>query len=133
MPLLPDGSVLLVRQYRYPMGEYLLEIPAGKIDRPESPEKTAARELVEETGYQAGRLEKIAEIYSTPGFCDELLHIYLATDLSPAQAHQDEDEEIELRRFTLAELRELVQNGKIRDGKTLIGIQYLFLRSQTGT
>jgi ADP-ribose pyrophosphatase len=131
VPLLPDGTVLLVRQYRYPMGEYLLELPAGKIDQPEPPEQTAARELAEETGYQAGCLEKIAEIYSTPGFCDELLHIYLATELSPVQAHQDEDEEIEVLKFTLSELRDLMLSGQIRDGKTLIGIQHLFLRQAT--
>jgi ADP-ribose pyrophosphatase len=132
VPLLPDGKVLLVRQYRYPMEEYLLELPAGKIDHSEPPEQTAARELAEETGYQAGCLEKIAEFYSTPGFCNELLHIYLATELSPVKAHQDEDEEIEVLPFTLTELQEMAQTGKIRDGKTLIGIQHLLLRLKAG-
>jgi ADP-ribose pyrophosphatase len=132
VPLLPDNTVLLVRQFRYPMGEYLLELPAGKIDNREKPELTAARELAEEVGFQAGKLEKIAEFYSTPGFCDELLHVYLATDLTPVESHQDEDEEIEIVRLSLAELKNLMDSGKIRDGKTLVGIQYLLLLEKSG-
>jgi ADP-ribose pyrophosphatase len=132
VPLLPDKTVLLVRQFRYPMGEYLLELPAGKIDNQEPPEQTAARELAEEVGFRAGTLEKIAEFYSTPGFCDELLHVYLATDLKPVESHQDEDEEIEIEQLSLPQLKSLMDTGKIRDGKTLIGIQYLLLMEKDG-
>ncbi|MCI0422195.1 MAG: NUDIX hydrolase [Acidobacteria bacterium] len=129
VPVLPGGDVLLVRQFRYPMQEYLLELPAGKIDAGEPPEAAAARELAEEVGYKAGRLSKIAECYSTPGFCDERLHIYLAEDLTPAEAGGDEDEELEVVRLTRSELREYLRREKIRDAKTIIGIQYLLLQN----
>jgi len=104
-----------------------LELPAGKIDAGEPPEETAARELGEEVGYQAGRLTKIAECYSTPGFCDEKLHIYLAEDLTPVQADGDEDEDLEVVRLTRAELLQYLQYGRFRDAKTIIGIQQLLL------
>lgn len=131
VPLLPGGDVLLVKQLRYPMQEYLLELPAGKIDAGEPPEVTAARELAEEVGYKAGRLTKIAECYSTPGFCDEKLHIYLAEDLTPVPAGGDQDEELEIIRLTRPQLVNLIHQGKIRDAKTIIGIQHLLLREQS--
>jgi ADP-ribose pyrophosphatase len=127
VPVLENGDVLLVRQFRYPMGESLLELPAGKIDHQEPPEQTALRELAEEVGFQAGKLEKIAEFYSTPGFCDELLHVYLATGLVPVGTRHDEDEEIEILRFSREELKVLLRTGQIRDGKTILGIQHLLL------
>jgi ADP-ribose pyrophosphatase len=128
VPLLDNGDVLLVRQFRYPMQEYLLELPAGKIDAGEAPDVTAARELAEEVGYSAGRLTKIAECYTTPGFCDEKLHVYLAEDLTLVQTEPDEDEELEMVRLSVDELRELIRRNQIRDAKTLIGIQHLLLR-----
>ncbi len=128
VPVLPGGDVLLVRQFRYPMQEYLLELPAGKIDGDELPEVTAARELAEEVGYAAGRLTKIAECYTTPGFCDEKLHVYLAEELKPVLTAPDEDEELEIVRFSIDELRDLIQQRKIHDAKTIIGIQHLLLR-----
>ena len=128
VPVLPGGDVLLVRQFRYPMQEYLLEIPAGKIDHGEPPEQTATRELAEEVGYKAGRLTKIAECYSTPGFCDEKLHIYLAEDLTPVQATGDADEDLEIVRLSRSELQEQLKAGRIRDAKTIIGIQHLLLQ-----
>ena len=130
VPVLPGGDVLLVRQFRYPMQEVLLELPAGKIDAGEPPEETAARELSEEVGFKAGRLTKIAECYSTPGFCDEKLHIYVAEDLTPMQASRDDDEDLEVVRLTRAELREHLQNGRFRDAKTIIGIQHLLMQSK---
>ena len=129
VPVLPGGDVLLVRQFRYPMQEYLLELPAGKIDAGEPPEETAARELGEEAGYKAGRLTKIAECYSTPGFCDEKLHIYLAEDLTAVQASGDDDEDLEVVRLTRAELQAHLERGLFRDAKTIIGIQHLLLHS----
>jgi ADP-ribose pyrophosphatase len=130
VPVLPDGNILLVRQFRYPMQEYLLELPAGRIDDGELPEKTAARELAEEVGYSPGRLTKIAECYATPGFCDEKLHIYLAEDLTPVPFDRDEDEELEIVRLTRRELVELIREKKVQDAKTIIGIQHLLLQEQ---
>ena len=120
--------MLLVKQFRYPIQEYLLELPAGKIDAGEAPEVTAARELAEEVGQRAGRLTKIAECYSTPGFCDEKIHIYLAEDLMPVPTDPEEDEDLEIVRLSSGQLRDLIDQGKIRDAKTLIGIQHLLLR-----
>ncbi len=131
VPVLPDGKILLVRQFRYPMQEILLELPAGKIDPGESPEDTAARELEEEVGYTAGCLKKISEFYSTPGFCDERIYLYLAEDLRSCQAEGDRDEELEVVTFTLSELLEMIRVGKISDAKTIIGIQYLALQRFT--
>jgi ADP-ribose pyrophosphatase len=133
VPVLPDGKILLVRQFRYPMQEILLELPAGKIDAEESPEVTAARELEEEVGYRAGRLKKILEFYSTPGFCDEKIHLYLAEDLSPCQPGGDHDEEIEVVSIELRDLLELIKNNEITDAKTIIGIQHLALELRLGS
>lgn len=130
VPVLAGGDVLLVRQFRYPMQEYILELPAGKIDDGEPPEETAARELIEEVGYKAGRLTKIAECYSTPGFCDEKLHIYVAEDLTPAEAAGDHDEDLEVVRLTRAEVQEHLRQGRFRDAKTIIGIQHLLLQNR---
>jgi ADP-ribose pyrophosphatase len=129
--VLPGGDVLLVRQFRYPMQEYLLELPAGKIDAGEPPEETAAPGISEEVGYKAGRLTKIAECYSTP----VLLRPRSCTsiwpeDLTPVQASGDDDEHLEVVRLTRAELQEHLQNGRFRDAKTIIGIQHLLLQEQ---
>ena len=128
VPILPDGRILLVKQFRYPMRETLLELPAGKIDPGETPEVTAARELEEEVGYSAGKLKKISEFYSTPGFCDEKIHLYLAEDLRPCPIGGDHDEELEVVSFALPELLELIRDTRITDAKTIIGIQYLALQ-----
>ncbi len=128
VPVLPNGKILLVKQFRYPMQEILLELPAGKIDPGEAPETTALRELEEEVGYTAGSLKKIAEFYSTPGFCDEKIHLYLGEDLRKCRAGGDHDEELEVLSFTLPELLELIRSGEISDAKTIIGIQFLALR-----
>jgi ADP-ribose pyrophosphatase len=127
VPVLPDGRILLVKQFRYPMQEILLELPAGKIDPDETPETTAGRELEEEVGYSAGSLRKIREFYSTPGFCDEKIHLYLAEDLQPCKAGGDHDEDIEVAKFSLSELLELINAARILDAKTIIGIQHLAL------
>ena len=92
VPVLEDGTVLLVRQYRYATGGWLLEIPAGKIDGGEPPEVCAARETEEETGYRAGKLEPLGWIWTTPGFADEKIWLYLATDLEPAEQGLEDDE-----------------------------------------
>ncbi len=127
IPLFPEDEVLLVRQFRYPMQESLLELPAGKIDPGETPETTAHRELAEEVGYTSGRLTKLAEFYTTPGFCNEKLFLFLAEELQPCQEEQDEDEEIEICRYSLQVLSDLIGTGAIVDAKTIIGIQHLLL------
>ena len=125
VPVFSNGDVLLVEQFRYPMQQSLLELPAGKIDPGESPEETAARELEEEVGFRAGRLEKLAAFYTTPGFCTELLHLFLARDLQPGGAEGDEDEELSVHRYSPEELGRLIHLGKIVDAKTLIGLHLL--------
>ena len=117
-----DGNVLLVRQYRKPAERFLLEIPAGTLDPGEAPEACARRELVEETGHEPGRLVPLAGFYSSPGFCTEYLHVYLATDLRPARGHPDVDEEIQLVRLPVAECLRLVRAGDICDAKSIVGL-----------
>ena len=125
LPVFSNGDLLLVEQFRYPMRQSLLELPAGKIDPGELPEETAARELEEEVGFRAGRLEKLAAFYTTPGFCTELLHLFLARDLQPGRGAGDEDEDLSVHRYSPNELDGLVRLGKIVDAKTLIGLHLL--------
>ncbi|MFZ5824307.1 MAG: NUDIX hydrolase [Bacillota bacterium] len=124
-----DGADLLfVRQYRYPVGEALLELVAGTCEAGEAPLVTAGRELQEEAGFKAGRLSKIGEFFSAPGFCSEVLHLYLAEDLSPSRLPGDEDEEISVERIPLDEAVRMALSGEIRDAKTLAGV-LLYARS----
>jgi ADP-ribose pyrophosphatase len=120
--LLPGPQVLLVRQWRYAAGEELLEIPAGTLESGEQPLDCARRELIEETGYKAGRLEPLAAFYTTPGFTTELMRVFLATDLTPARAAPDEDERIEVTPVAWDEAVAMCLDGRIRDGKTIAGI-----------
>jgi ADP-ribose pyrophosphatase len=118
-----DGEELLfVRQYRYAAGESLLELVAGTREPGEQPEVTAGRELQEEAGFKAGRITKLGEFYSAPGFCSELLHLYLAEELTPSRLPGDEDEEIEVERYTLDQVIRMALAGEIRDAKTLAGV-----------
>lgn len=116
------GDLLFVRQYRYAAGESLLELVAGTREPGEDPAVTAGRELQEEAGYKAGKITKIGEFYSAPGFCSELLHLYLAEDLTPSRLPGDEDEEIEVERYPLAEAVRMALAGEFRDAKTLAGV-----------
>ncbi len=118
----PSGSFVLVRQYRQPVGDEILEIPAGLVDPEENPERTAARELLEETGYRAGRLVHLADFYTTPGYSDELMSLYLATELSKEKAAPEADEEIEVVEVAYDEALRMISEGKIRDAKTIVGI-----------
>jgi len=122
LPLFADGRVALVRQYRHPARRELLEIPAGRIERGETPDECARREIEAEIGTHVGRLEKLAEFFSTPGFCEEKLHIYLATDLSPASQSLDPDELIEIVYLPFGKALELVRSGQIEDSKTIIAL-----------
>lgn len=120
MPVDKKNRILLVKQYRLPVGDYLWEIPAGRLDPGETPLQAAKRELVEETGYKAKKWEKLAEFYASPGFLQEKMTIYLATGLTEGEKKPMEDERIETRWFTWRELDKLIKAGKILDGKTQI-------------
>ncbi len=122
VPLDANGYVTLVRQYRHAPGEDLLEIPAGKLDPGEPPEECASRELIEEVGLAAGRLLKLSEFYTSPGFSNEVLHLYLALDLEKREAAPEEDEFLEVERMTLPEALSAVERLEIRDSKTVAGI-----------
>lgn len=125
VPLLDDGSLLLVRQYRYPLKKPLLELPAGKLSPGEDPMVCAARELEEETGYTARKLTKLTAIYTTPGFCNELLHIYLAEDVQKSSTGQQLEEgelSLTVERVPFQEAVRMVERGEIVDSKTICGI-----------
>lgn len=122
LPLFDDGSVALVRQWRYPLNRYSLEIAAGRIEPGHTPEETASRELEEELGYRARHLRKIAEFQVAPGYCEERLFVYLATGLEQSSQNLDDDEEIEVVRMPFDEALALVQAGEIDDAKSMITI-----------
>jgi ADP-ribose pyrophosphatase len=122
VPLDAEGNVLLVRQYRLPARRSLLELPAGGIDPEESPEEAVQRELQEETGQRAGRLERLGGVFASPGYCDEFMHLFLATDLKPSSLPADTDEQIEVVRLPLAEALRLAERGEIHDAKTIVGL-----------
>lgn len=122
LPVHEDGRVVLVRQYRYPVDQDVWELPAGRLDRGESPAEGARRELEEEVGLRAALLEPISVFYTTPGFCDETMYLFRATALSPVPARPEQDERIEAGTFTLAEARDMVRRGAVREGKTLVAL-----------
>ncbi len=123
VPLLPDGRVILVRQYRYAAGRVLLEIPAGTLDQPgEAPADTAARELAEETGYTATDYRELTAFFTAPGFCTEKITVYLATGLTHGAQDQMEDEDIALEIVPLADAPALIASGDIADAKTIAGL-----------
>ncbi|MBV9272227.1 MAG: NUDIX hydrolase [Candidatus Eremiobacteraeota bacterium] len=119
------GRVILVRQYRHATGRDLWELPAGKADDDETPEAGARRELHEETGFKAGSMDRLWSVYPTPGFCDEVLHIFYARDLQPGAQKLDEDEQIEVREFAVNEALDLQASGQIGDMKTLLALTWL--------
>jgi ADP-ribose pyrophosphatase len=122
VPLTGDGHVQLVRQYRSGISDFLLEIPAGTLEPGESPDEAAPRELAEETGYRAESWRYLTGIYTTPGICDEVIHIYLAAGLTGGSNHLDPDEFIDVVTLPLAEAVALVFSGDIRDAKTIAGL-----------
>jgi ADP-ribose pyrophosphatase len=123
----PDGEdpqLLLIKQYRYAAGQYLYEIPAGRLEPNEEPVQCAARELREETGCTAQRLEFLTTIYTTPGFTDERIHLFLATGLERGDTSHEADEFMTLETVTLSSALQLIEQGTIVDGKTVIGILF---------
>lgn len=125
VPVLDDGRLLLVEQLRYPLGRRILELPAGKLGPGEDPRLAAARELEEETGYLAGQIISLGAIYTTPGFCDEELFLFLATGLAPS-AHGVRREEGEagmsVLPIALDKVMEKIRNRELRDAKTIVGV-----------
>lgn len=117
-----EGKLVMVRQYRKPAGRVMLEVPAGKIDKGESAESAAKRELKEETGYTAGKIEFLMQFYPSVGYSEEILYLYLCTDLTPGETNFDENEAIDIEEYEIAELHEMVMTGKINDAKTIIAI-----------
>lgn len=133
VPILGDGRVVLVRQFRYAAGETLLELPAGKREADEDPAACAARELAEETGLRAARLDYLIGYYTAPGFTDEFLHCFVASGLTPAAgAVRDADEHCELVPLPLDEALCRIAAGEIRDAKTILGLLFLARRSERG-
>lgn len=122
LPLNDDGTVTVVRQYRYPFAQVLTEIPAGKLDAGEEPRTGALRELKEEIGAQAGELIDLGAVYPSPGFCREVLYLYLARNLTYGETCPDEDEFLEQVRIPFGRLAEQVMSGAIRDGKTVAAV-----------
>lgn len=122
VPVNDRNEVLMVRQYRYPAGKELLEIPAGKLEQGEDPSACAVRELEEETGIRAGELKLLFKFYSTPGFTNEILYLYLARGLTYTGSHPDEDEFIQLIHVDLEDALKMVDRGDIRDAKSIIGL-----------
>jgi len=122
LPVLDDGRLVLVRQFRYAVQERVWELPAGRIDRGETPEAGGRRELEEEVGYAASVLEPLTVFFTTPGFCDERMHLFRASSLRAVPARPEEDERIEIGVFSLMEARDMIARGDIRDGKTLVAV-----------
>ena len=121
-PSAPDPRILLIKQYRYASEGFLLEIPAGRLDQGETPEACAFRELQEETGYSAEKVEMLTTFYTTPGFTDERIHLFMATGLTAGNAALEDDEVLDLHPVSLARAVQMVRAGAIIDGKSMLGI-----------
>ena len=122
VPLDEQGNVLMVRQFRKPVEAELLEIPAGGVEPGEDPQAAVLRELQEEIGFTAGTLRWLAGFWVTPGWSTEYMHVYLATDLQPASLSSDYDESISVERVPLARVHEMIQEGQIKDGKSIAAL-----------
>lgn len=122
LPVFADDTIALVRQYRHPAVKYLLELPAGTLNDRERPEVGAARELEEELGLVAGRMEKLSEFFISPGFLSEKMWLYLATDLRETQQRLEEDEAIEIVRVSIDRALQMITDNEIEDAKTIIGL-----------
>lgn len=122
IPVTKNKEIIMVEQFRKPVERVLLELPAGKLEKGEDPLVSAGRELQEETGCVAGKLEKLGSFYSGPGFTNEILYLYLATDLEQQEACPDEDEFVAVKTIPLDEALQMIEEGKICDGKTIIGL-----------
>ena len=132
LPVLPDGRIVLIRQYRHAARQYLWELVAGRIDGGERPREAAVRELIEETGFRAKRLRVFLDVFPTPGFLEERMFILLAEGLTAGKAEPEEDEKIISRAFESKQLEEMIRSGKLRDAKSIAGILYYLRFLATG-
>jgi len=128
VPMKDDGTVVLIRQFRHAAGGFIYEIPAGKLSPGEDPLHCAARELEEEVGYRAASFELLSSIFTAPGFADEVIHVYKATGLIKGRQQLDHDEVLEIVEMPLTAAMEKIVDGTIRDGKTIVGLQAVYIR-----
>jgi ADP-ribose pyrophosphatase len=126
LPVLPDGRIILIRQYRHATRQYLWELVAGRMDPGETPEVAAARELIEETGFRAKSFRVFLDVFPTPGFLEERMFILLAEGLTAGEAEPEEDEKIVSRAYNREQLEKMIRGGKLRDAKTIAGLLYYF-------
>ncbi len=128
VPMKDERAVILIRQYRHAVGGYIYEIPAGKLHPGEDPRECANRELEEEIGYKAETLEHVTSVYTTPGFTDEVIHIYKATQLQKGKQDLGHDEVLEIAEFPLERTIAMIREGVIQDAKTIVGLQSVYLQ-----
>ena len=128
VPMKDDRTVIMVRQYRHAVGSFIYEIPAGKLHPGEDPRDCAAREVEEEIGYKVGGLEPILSFFTTPGFTNEIIHIFMGTELSPGTQNLGADEVLEIVEMPLAQALDRIKDGGIQDAKTIIGLQAIWLK-----
>lgn len=124
LPVLPDGRILMIQQYRHAARQYLWELVAGRIDEGETPVRAAERELIEETGYRATKFRIFLDMFPTPGFLEERMFLLLAEGLTPGKAAPEDDEKIISRAYNHKQLEEMIRTGKLRDAKSIAGILY---------
>ena len=122
VPVLDDGRLLLLRQFRYPLQKYIFEFPAGKLDTNQPPLETIKRELEEESGHRAGSIEYQCSFYTSPGISTEVIHLFIATNLTPVPQRLEEGEHITVDAYTAEECLEMIRTGEIADGKTVLGL-----------
>lgn len=130
VPLKDNGTVVLIRQFRHAVGGFIYEIPAGKLAPGEDPMHCASRELEEEVGYRAASFELLSSIFTAPGFADEVIHVYKATGLTKGRQHLDRDEVLDVIEMPLSEAITKIEDGTIRDGKTIVGLQAVYIKAQ---
>ena len=133
VPLKDSGTVVLIKQFRHAAGGFIYEIPAGKLHPGEDPLHCAARELEEEIGWIAGRLERLTSMLTAPGFTDEVIHIYKATGLTAGRQQLDRDEVLEVLEISLGEAIKMIEAGTIRDAKTIVGLQLVSVEDDVNT
>lgn len=130
VPVKDDGTVVLIRQFRHAAGGFIYEIPAGKLAPGEDPLHCASRELEEEVGYRASSFELLSSVFTAPGFADEVIHVYKATGLTKGHQHLDQDEVLEIVEMSLTQAISHIQDGTIRDAKTIVGLQAVYIQDR---
>lgn len=129
LAFLDNGKILLEKQYRYPYDDILFELPAGKIDEGETAIEAAYRELEEETGYKAQKMEYLGHMYPTCAYTDEIIHLYIATNLTKTSQHLDENEAVEVLSYSLEEILHMIETNEIKDAKSICAIQFYLLKN----